>query len=280
MYGILDFFKKHYFSLLFAALEFISLYFVFRNNYYQQAGFFNSSNAVTGAVYESYNGMTQYFGLSEVNQELSSENARLHTALYRSDSICHTLLPARTTNSGGTYEYTAAEVIDNSTSRPDNYLTLNVGAKDGIGEGMGVVSPQGIVGIVVNVSAHFSVVMSLLNRNCKISAMLKKSNAFGTLTWKPGKSDIRHALLLQIPMSEPIKQGDTIVTSGYSSIFPKGVTIGTVENYKPIPEQYFFLIEVKLSAHFKNLRYVNVLKNNIREEKIQLEESTYKKEEE
>ncbi len=284
MYGILEFFKRNYFTVLFAALEFLSLYFVFRDNYYHQAGFLNSTNAVSGYVYHTYSGITEYFGLADVNRELAAENARLHNALIHSNNgsvATGTDYTARHTNSfGQQYDYTLAEVLDNSTNRPDNFMTLDIGAANGIGEGMGVVSPAGIVGIVVNASQHFSVVMSLLNKNCKVSAMLKKSGAFGTLTWKPGENDIRHALLLQIPMNEQIKQGDTIVTSGYSTIFPKGIMIGAVDNFKPIPEQYFYSVTVRLSTNFKNLRYVYVVKNIMKQEKTGLEQNTYKEEEE
>ncbi|NNM95806.1 MAG: rod shape-determining protein MreC [Bacteroidia bacterium] len=283
MYGILEFFKRNYFSLLFAALEFFSLYFVFRDNYYHQAGYFNSSDAVAGSVYKAYNGITGYFGLAGANEELAAENARLHTELLHADKGSAPPAPGFPAHGGNTYnryfDYTPAEVLDNSTARPDNFMTLDVGNEDGVREGMGVVSPAGIVGIVVNTSAHFSVVMSILNKNCKVSAMLKKSGAFGTLNWKPGETDIHHALLLQIPMSEQLKPGDTIVTSGYSTIFPKDIMVGVLESYKPVPEQYFYTINVKLSVKFKSIRYVYVIKNLRKEEKTSLEQNTYKEEE-
>jgi rod shape-determining protein MreC len=144
-------------------------------------------------------------------------------------------------------------------------------ADQGIGEGMGVVSPAGIVGIVVKVSTHYSVVMSLLHKKALVSAMFKKSGTFGTLTWGE-KMDYRFANLVQIPMSEKIKAGDTIVSSGFSNTFPKGIMIGEVESFKEIPEQYFYTVRVKLSTDFKNLRYVYVVSDLKKIEKEKLED--------
>ncbi|HXB14013.1 MAG TPA: rod shape-determining protein MreC, partial [Bacteroidia bacterium] len=155
----------------------------------------------------------------------------------------------------------------------------DIGKDKGITEGMGVISPSGIVGIIVNVSEHYSVVMSLLHKSFQVSAMLKKDGTFGTLSWPP-QSGYGHALLSQIPMSEQLKVGDSILTSGYSSIFPKGIAIGTIEKSTQVPEQYFYSISVTLSTNFKNLRYVYVVSNVMKKEKTELEQGTYKQVEE
>jgi rod shape-determining protein MreC len=274
MYGIIDFFKRNYFVLLFAALEFLSFYFIVDNNYYHQAGFFNSANSAVGSVYKTYSGITSYFGLSEVNKELAEENVKMHNMLsHLSDTTSHKKFKS-STNYGQQYDYILAEVIDNTTNRTNNYLTLNVGKNQGISSGMGVIAPSGVVGVVVNVSANYSVVMSLLNKNCQISAMLKKDGTFGTLHWTG--EDYRYATLSQIPMSERLAAGDSIVTSGYSTLFPKGVAVGTLSYYKTIPEQYFYSIVIRLSTNFKSLRYVYVVGDVMKEEKKQLEKDTYK----
>lgn len=272
MYGIIEFLKRNYFVLLFAALEFLSVYFVVRNNYYHQAGFFNSANDVTGSVYKTYSGITSYFDLKKVNEELAKENARLHNAnVFKIDTSSHGLHKV-TNKFGQQYNYILAEVIDNTTNRTNNYITLDVGSKQGVAKNMGVIAPSGIVGIVVNVSDNYSVVMSILHKSCQVSAMLKKDGTFGTLHWKG--DDYRYALLSQIPMSEKLKAGDTIVTSGYSSIFPKETPVGNVVSYDSIPAQYFYSIKVRLAANFKNLRYVYVVSNLMKEEKTQLEQNT------
>jgi len=269
MYGIIAFLRRYYFSVLFILLEIISLVFVFTDNYYHQAGYFNSSNRVAGSVYTVYSGVTSYFDLKNVNAQLAEQNNHLLNFVSTAkDTSTHKIL-SKTNPYGQQYDFIVAEVIDNSTNLPNNYLTLNAGSDQGIGEGMGVISPLGIVGVVVKVSAHYSVVMSLLHQKTLVSAMFKKSGTFGTLSWGDktpahtgwSDGDYRFATLSQIPMSEKIKAGDTIVTSGFSTIFPKGILVGEVNDFKSIPEQYFYLVHVKLSTDFKNLRYVYVVSN-------------------
>jgi len=274
MYGIIDFFKRNYFVLLFAALEFLSFYLVVKNNYYHQAGFFNSANSVVGSVDKTYSGITSYFNLTEINKQLAEENAKMHNMLSHLNDSSYRRKLKSSSPYGQKYDYIMAEVIDNTTNRTNNYLTLNAGKKQGINIGMGVIAPSGVVGIIVNVSDNYSVVMSLLNKNCQISAMLKKDGTFGTMRWTG--DDFRYATLSQIPMSEKLGAGDSIVTSGYSSLFPKGIPVGKVEYYKTIPEQYFYSVIVRLSTNFKNLQYVYVVGDIMKEEKNQLEQGTYK----
>jgi rod shape-determining protein MreC len=270
MYGIIAFFRRFYFFVLFFALEIASLVFVFTNNYYHEAGYFNSSNRIAGSIYSTYSGITSYFNLKNVNDQLAQENARLLNSVSGiKDTSAHKKLP-KINPYGQQYNFILAEVISNSTNLPNNYLTLDAGTEQGIAEGMGVISPSGIVGIVVKVSEHYSVVMSLLHKKTLVSAMFKKSGTFGTLSWDD-KMDYRFASLTQIPMSEKVKSGDTIVTSGFSSIFPKGIMVGMVDSYKEIPEQYFYNIRVKLSVDFKNLKYVYVVSDLKKIEKTNLE---------
>ncbi len=270
MSGIIAFLRRFYFFVLFVILEITSLAFVFTNNYYHQSGFFNSSNRISGTVYTAYSGVTSYFSLKKVNQQLAEENTHLlNLATDIKDTSNHKKIP-KTNPFGQQFNFILAEVIDNSTNLPNNYLTLNAGSDIGIGEGMGVISPSGIVGVVAKVSPHYSVVMSLLHKKALVSAMFKKSGTFGTLAWGD-KMDYRFATLTQIPMSEKVKIGDTISTSGFSNVFPKGVMVGTVDDFKSIPELYFYVVHVKLSTDFKNLRYVYVVSDLKKTEKTSLE---------
>ncbi|HTB32725.1 MAG TPA: rod shape-determining protein MreC [Bacteroidia bacterium] len=272
MSGIIAFLRRFYFFVLFVILEIISLAFVFTNNYYHQAGFFNSSNRISGAVYSTYSGFTSYFNLKNVNHQLAEENTHLLNQVSEIKDTSTFKKYPKTNPFGQQFNFILAQVIDNSTNLPNNYLTLNGGSEQGISEGMGVISPLGIVGIVAKVSPHYSVVMSLLHKKALVSAMFKKSGTFGTLGWGD-KMDYRYATLTQIPMSEKVKIGDTIVTSGYSNVFPKGIMIGTVADFKAIPELYFYLVNVKLSTDFKNLRYVDVVGDLKKIEKTTLEEN-------
>jgi rod shape-determining protein MreC len=255
MYGIIAFFRRFYFTLLFIALEVISFAFVFTNNYFHEAGYFNSSSRIAGNVYKTYSGVTSYFSLQGVNRQLAEENVRLLNSFSsEKDTAIHKKVKVSNPY-GEQYNFILAEVIDNSTNLPNNYLTLDAGSDAGVSEGMGIISPGGVVGVTVKVSLHYSVVMSLLHQKTLVSAMFKKSGTFGTLAWGDNR-DYRFATLTQIPMSEKVKKGDTIVTSGFSSIFPRGIMVGTVDDFKMIPELYFYTVRIKLSTDFKNLRYV------------------------
>jgi rod shape-determining protein MreC len=271
MYGIIAFLRRFYFVVLFVGLEIISLVFVFTDNYYHEAGYFNSSNKIAGDVYGAYSGVTSYFSLKNVNHQLAEENIQLLNLVSAANDTSTHKKVLKANPYGEQYSFILAEVIDNSTNLPNNYLTLNAGSQDGIGEGMGVISPSGIVGIVVKVSTHYSVVMSLLHKKALVSAMFKKSGTFGTLSWGD-KMDSRFASLAQIPMSEKVKVGDTIVTSGYSNVFPKGIMVGTVDEFKAIPELYFYAVRVKLSTDFSKLKYVYVVSDIKKAEKDALEQ--------
>ena len=134
---------------------------------------------------------------------------------------------------------------------------------------MAVVSPNGIVGVVNGVSKRFSTVMSLLNTDLHISAKIKKNNYFGSLSWD-GKN-YREAILYEIPHHVPVSKGDTIITSGFSTIYPEGVLIGTIKDFE-VKGGNFYEITVRLSTDFKNLTYVNLVSNLRKEEQIELEE--------
>lgn len=175
MYGIVAFLRRNYYVLLFALLEIVALTFVFSNNYFHKAGYFNSSNRLAGSVYSSFSVVTKYFGLNNQDKQLHNENNQLHNLLSSvKDTSLHAKI-AKVNPYGQQYNFITAEVIDNSTDLPENYLTLNVGAKQGISEGMGVICPSGVVGIVIKASDHYSVVLSVLHKKSLISAMFKKA---------------------------------------------------------------------------------------------------------
>lgn len=283
MYGIIAFFRRHYFAVFFVVLEFFCFYFVFegrspgkdgRENYFQQARFASSANAVAGSVYKTYSDITSYFNLKNENEKLAQENMLLHNDLASTEDTAKRPKVPHTNPYGQQYNFITARVIDNSTNQPVNYLTLDIGKKQGISEGMGVISPSGIVGVIVNVSDHYSVAMSMLHKNYQLSAMMKKSGAFGTITWKG--DDYRYATLSQIPMSETVAVGDSIVSSGYSTIYPKGIMVGVVEKVEPIPTQYFYTIKVRLSTNFKKLGYVYVVSDLLKQEQENLEDNAAK----
>jgi rod shape-determining protein MreC len=158
------------------------------------------------------------------------------------------------------YAYISARIISNSVNQQQNYLTLDKGSEDGIRPDMGIISAGGVAGIITNVSPSYSTGLSLLNTRWNVSAKLSKNNYFGSLVWD-GKN-YREALLNEIPFHVDVAVGDTIVTSGFSSFFPEGITLGTVESFAKPGGDSFYTIRVKLSVDFKSLSYVEVIENN------------------
>jgi rod shape-determining protein MreC len=268
MWSLLRYFQRHHVAILFIILEIISLYFLFSRNNFQRAAYMNSANHISGTIYERYNSIVNYFRLSTVNRELSEENARLRRELGSvalvTDSS-YTFLSATDSN----YTFIPARVINNSVNRQYNYLTLNKGSKDGIRPEMGVSTVHGVVGMITNVSASYSTAISLLNLRWNVSAKLKRNNYFGSLSWD-GK-DYRHALLNEIPFHVDLEVGDTIVTSGFSSIFPEGYMLGVIDSFNKEGGDNFYTIRIKLSVDFKSLVYVEVIGNSQRKEIESLE---------
>lgn len=241
-------------------------------NSYQRASWISSSSKVSGGVYDNFNSATQYFKLKQINEELAKENAFLRSQMPSSfhDSKDYFSLVYDSLNSRQ-YTYRTAKVINNSVNKHFNYITLNKGTDNGIVKEMGVISSKGVVGIVRDVSDHYSSVISILNTRLLISGKLKESGFFGALSWDGG--DFKYAWLNEIPIHAPVAVGNLVVTSGFSSIFPEGILIGTVEDVKRDQGESFYRIKVKLSVDFKNLSYVELISNNMRDEQINIENS-------
>lgn len=157
------------------------------------------------------------------------------------------------------YRFIPAEVINNSVSRQNNFITLNKGRKDGVKPEMGIVGPTGIVGIITKVSDHYSTGPTVLNRRWRVSAKIKGSNYFGSLVWDGLSS--RTAQLNEIPYHVELAAGDTIITSGYSSVFPEGIMIGQIKRFDIGSGDNFYEIDVRLSTNFNTLTYVEVVQD-------------------
>lgn len=233
--------------------------------------FVNSSNQVTGTIWNTFSGLSHYFSLDRTNKLLVDENVKLKgllqvqkAALRKQlvDSVYNPKLQQR-------YTFRAAKVIHNSFKNRNNYLTLDIGAKQGVEEGSAVVGPDGVVGIVDQVTSNYSSVISMLNERSRISARLNKSRYFGSIVWD-GK-DHTKAALLDIPREAVINIGDSLSTNSYSSIFPEGMAIGRVSTFKLRPEDNFYDVEVELATDFANLSYVYVIQNLLKGELDSLE---------
>ncbi len=270
MKKIIEFLKKNYFFFLFVILEVIALSIFFRNNDYQNTSVINTSNYLSGKIYEIRNNITTYFNLKKANEQLREENLRLRNLLPENfKKIDHTFAFVNDTLKKQTYQYTKARIINNSTNRPNNFITLNVGGNNKIEKEMAVVSKDGVVGIIKDVSPNYSIAISLLHNDVIISCRHKKSNYFGSLTWEG--DDYRQATLFDIPSHTNVSKGDTIVTSGFSAIFPKDLLVGTVSDFKREAGETFLIITVNLSVDFKKVTDVYIIKNTEKTERIQLE---------
>lgn len=270
MRSLLRFLAKYHVVFLFVFLEVLSIMMIVKYNNYQRVKFMSSSNQLTGSIYDGYWGIAQYFSLKQLNDELAEENAKLRSELMREElSKIGNDAPQQDSLYQQNFFFLTAKVINNSVNRVHNYILLNKGSRHGIKPDMGVVSSNGVVGVVTNVSKNYCTVISLLNNRLKISAKIKRNNYFGSLTWNG--DDYRKAELDEIPFHVDVAKGDTIVTSGYSAIFPEGLMLGTVSDYSLQGGSNFYKITVDLSVDFKNLVYVDVIQNKTRDEILKLE---------
>ncbi len=273
MRDFIRFIIKYHFAILFFIIELVCLLLVFNYNAYQRSTFLSSSNALTGGIFKSYNAGAEYLMLREINEDLARENAYLRSRLpesYRASKDYFTLV--HDSLSMQEYIYRSARVINNSTNKRFNYITLNKGRLNGIEPEMGVISNKGVVGIVKNVSDNYSTVISIINTRLKISAKLKASGFFGSVEWDG--TSYQHVYLLDIPRHANVQVGDLVVTSGYSAIFPEGILLGNVEDVVLDKGASFYRIKVKLSVDFKNLSFVEIIGHNSADEQLTLEKET------
>ncbi len=255
-----------YFSLAFLL--------VVRNNAYQRAGSINSANRVVAYFYGHYSDLTGYLNLAETNRALADENARLRGELevskFHNDTTQGQIID---TVSQQRYTYIVAQVIKNSIHQKNNIITINRGSRHGIHKGMGVLSPTGVAGIVLQVSEHFATVQSLLHSDTRISASLQKSMAFGSLVWGENNFNPRMAYLDDIPNHVKVNKSEPVVTSGYS-LFPPGIPVGHVISATSKGGKSFLEIPIALTTDFARLQIVYVVKDDFAEEKQQLEEAS------
>jgi rod shape-determining protein MreC len=272
MHYLLYFLRKQYIYFLFIVLEGLSLVFLFNNNDYQNSALAFVSNGVAGSVLNVSSNISEYFSLRRVNRILAEDNAKLHSnrtgAFYKSDtqSFYHndTLYKLE-------YLYISAKVIDNSTNKRNNFIMLDKGRNQGIENHMGVIMGDRIVGQVVSVSNHFCWVMSLLNKDSRISGKFKKNNQLVNIEWGGGNYQIGE--VKEIPKHVFIQKGDTIITSGNSDIFPEGLLIGTIDRFTIAQEENFNYATIRFATDFNSLSFVEVLIDMMRKEKENLKSS-------
>ena len=263
MHNLLRFIKLNQFLLLFVIIEGFSIILLLQNNSYQAHKAIKFSTEYTSTIYRYKSAFSNYLSLKKTNDYLILENAKLHTLLQNNETFVDSSL-LRNKN----FNYIAAKVINNSVKKRNNFITLNKGLKNGIKNGMGVMTNQGVIGIIHSVSKNYALAISLLHNKSAIGIFLKKNMHTAILKWEG--FDYRTATIRDLPIHIPLNIGDTIITNSYSNIYPEGINIGTISDFKK-NDDGFYTINVNLFEDFNNLRYVYVIHSKESEEQLILE---------
>lgn len=277
MQAIINFLIKHNHWFLFLLLEGISFVLLFSFNSYQSATAFTSANSVAGNIYSLISDIDGYFGLKEENKVLVEHNKELIERVntlqeeLRATKDSSALNTAENAYGKSGYRFSTARVVNNRLNKVDNFVTIDKGSNDGIDSEMGVFNDKGVVGIVCQTSEHYALVMPLLNSKSLISCRVTGSESFCTLKWDDG--DLQHSYLIDLPRYALFEPGDTVKTSGYSSIFPPGIPIGEIERLEDSEDGMFFRARVRLFVDFSSIDNLFVVGNSGKREQQQLEES-------
>ena len=264
---------KYHFTIIFILLEIVSFSLIIRHNEYQRAIFSESASTLFGNISSTITSIKDYFRLKEMNESLANENILLKNRLEKYEFLRDTIIHGTVVqDSIPVYEYIGAKQVNATYNRTKNYITLNQGRKNGLQKEMAVCTPEGIVGLIQDLSDHFAVVIPLINVDSRISAKIKKNNYYGSLQWDG--NDYAYSYLNDIPYHVEVNAGDTIVTSGLSKIFPEGIVVGYVESVDKETAN-FLKIKVKLAVDFKRINHVYVILNNKKNEQTSLEAINY-----
>ncbi len=257
----------------FLILETVALWLMVENNRYQGVVYFNTSSRVAASLLATSRNIRDYFGLQRTNYDLASENAELRTQLEQRNQSLFDLNMREHHDPGivNRFSFISARVINNSTHQFKNFITLDKGSMDGVEPGMAVIDSKGVIGKVKAVSDHFTVVMSLLNVDAMVSAKLNNSGTFGTAHWDG--IDPTQVELLYIPRHALPQPGDSVLTTGYSSIYPEGLMIGLVGEVTLKPDGQFYDIRVRLTPDFSRISFVQIVRSGLKSEQDSLEYS-------
>jgi rod shape-determining protein MreC len=265
MHNLIQFVKKYHFILLFLIIEGFSVFLLATNNHYQGNKINAFSQKYIGNLHAGISNISDFFKLKQTNKFLADENAKLHSLLKNQNTFVNDSLFFEKTF----FKYQSARVINNSVHKSNNYLTLNKGSRHGIKEGEGVITENGVIGIIHSVSERFSLVISVLHQKSSISVRLKNQMFLGRMLWNG--FNYRETTVDDIPNHANLSIGDTIISSGNSAIFPDGIVIGEVISFQKIPGDNFYKIKIQFFEDLNRLHYVNVAESLIRQEKELLE---------
>ena len=276
MQQILNFLIKHNHWFLFILLEGISFVLLFSFNNYQSASMFTSTNEVAGNIYSMISDVDGYFTLNDENQALLEHNKELISEIEALKEELATLKDSSAIAAfpDGKFRFNTARAVNNSLNKLQNFITIDKGENDGIGSEMGVFNDKGVVGIIYQTSRNFSLVMPLLNSKSMLSCRVKGNNSFCTLRWHG--DELQYSYLIDLPRYAIFQQGDTVVTSGFSSIFPADIPVGEIERLEDSDDGMFYRARVRLFVDFASIDNVFVVGNDNKKEQDTLEQSINK----
>ena len=278
MNDLVAFLRRYSKWIVFAVYVVLSSVLLFNSDPYRRHLWLTSASTVSAGLYDAGNSVTSYFNLRATNNDLNHRNAELEAEVV---NLREQLQRLRLANYVDTmpmpegvqhFDFIVADVINNITHRPYNYITIDKGTLDGVRPELGVIDHSGVVGTVSVAGPHYARVISLLNPNFRLSCKLKGSDNFGSLVW-PG-DDPTMAQLEELPRHTVFASGDTVVTSGYSAVFPAGIPVGTIVDDGGKHKENFFTLKVRLFADFTRLSNVQVVVNNFRDEIEQVEQTS------
>lgn len=276
MQTLLNLLVKYNHWFLFLLLEGISVMLIVRFNNYQSAAFFTSTNSVAGEMFSAVTDATSYLSLKGENKQLLEQNVALSAEVQLLRDQLEEYSNAEALSADGVflqdssdYVFNSARVVNNSLNAVNNYIVIDKGTKDGVGSEMGVYNGEGVVGVIYLSSKHYSLVLPLLNSKSNISCRIKGGDNFCALQWDG--EDTRYSYLVDLPRYTKFEQGDTVVTSGFSSIFPANIPVGTIDRVEDTPDAMFYRARVKLMVDFSSLSSVYIVGNKGHNEQMSLE---------
>ena len=265
MTRLLKFMMERKSFLLFLLLEFFAFFLILKSNLYVNYKNRHFVTEISGQYNNRIHKITSYFELNKTNKLLQKENARLKNQQIQ------TLNEAPLLSSWKNFEYIPAVIITNQFQFSNNHIIVDKGKIDSINPGMGVTGTKGVIGTVIKVSPHYSAVLSILNTKTSLSVKPKNSNHFGFLKWE-GKSP-KILKVEDIPVDAKIKISDTLVTSGNSNIFPKGIPVGIVTDIKKLKGSKNYLLSIRPVEDLTDLSIAYIIINKHQKEFMQLKNS-------
>ena len=271
MNNLIEFFKNNFHYFLLAVLLVLSILMLGKSMSYSGYKLARFSQSITGPIQKSWSGVMHTFSLGPENEKLVQQNIALlreqdNMFIVKDDTTLTQMseVDSLQTQRMRLYDYSYAHVIFKTTDQAFNYIIVDKGSEDGICKDMAVTSPTGVVGVVSDVSKHFSAIIPILHPDSRISAIVSPINQVGTVVWEGPDPEV--AFLENIPQHLEINVGDSVMTSGFSNIFPKGMLIGTVKEVMVGKNASFLTIKLRLATDFKRLGLVYLIENQYKSE--------------